>query len=76
MDIEKICGKKSERKTNLEYLTECFEKVIRSYGKADIRVYAYMILFTNALNLNNLEEAYRKSIIDLIESAKEVMRWR
>jgi len=71
IEIEKICGKKSERKTNLEYLTECFEKVIRSYGKADIRVYAYMILFTNALKMN-LEEAYRKSIIDLIESAKEV----
>jgi hypothetical protein len=31
-----------------------------------------MILFTNALKMN-LEEAYRKSIIDLIESAKEVM---
>jgi len=72
MEIEKICGKKSERKTNLEYLTECFEETIKRFGRADIRVYAYMILFTNSLKMN-LEEAYRKSIIDLTESAKEVM---
>jgi len=72
MDIEKICGKKSEKKTDLEYLTKCFEETIKKYGRADIRVYAYMILFTNALKMN-LEEAYRKSIFDLIESVKEVM---